>query len=425
MPKRELVDTALLLEKGSSLFPLDNEARFDAGWPLMASSREGKPKALIFAIKEDDALQKIGAMRKAGLRLAGIFPAVAALCALVARSGPLNREGAMLLALVDEGFAAITVFSNGALMMVREFSFPHGAQDTAAVIARETSRTLDTLKRTMGINQVSGFITGETAFPSIAESISETCGTQFAIYDPLADFVICKCSGPVHGPSLALSLGAALDGGKTVNLASGAAGRFYDRVRRMGNVAKAAVACFALVLVMAGGIWADMKRLEFLSARLEKDLTALRPVKSEYENNMADLNELELRDKMLSREMAALSHPAVRKADWNGMFGFMSARMPHNMALTKLRMDINGLTENKNAPIASQPVKAVKLEGLAKGPDGERISSVRYLVEALNDNPYFATATLARLKKEGAASGGMTEFEIVADWTAQNQPGIR
>jgi Tfp pilus assembly protein PilN len=422
MPKRELLSSIRYTERDTAPFNLDT-ALADA-WVMDGENGPLKMNSLIVAIPEDAEKERLD--NAVSGKSVTVVPA--AIRALLIHAASLRTTApALFIHLCDEGFG-VYAFSGGNMVFMREMAMPAPLDESGfhKTLAEEIARSASFLARTSGITSESVWLLGPEAQDGLPELISSALGMDVKVYDPARDFAI-RFAGLRNIPksSLAVMIGAALDGGKTINIPSRkpVATRFIKKPALAGALI-AAVALFCVGL-------ASLLVLKIMDARivtLEAQIGGMRKTGLNHEKAVGAIAKIEAENAALKSRIEAFEKVAVApRPGLRGALAFLAANSPENVALTRFQVNIPtiGRQDSVSSPASVASRRNTRIEGIARGSEAEMTAGVSALISTLSGSPLFSSVTLSRLRKEtaGSASAGMTSFEIVADLASSGISG--
>lgn len=426
MSRRELLSSIRYTERDSAPFSLDT-ALADC-WVIDGANGPSKMSSLIAVMPEESVKERLDNALPgfAGARSVTVVPA--ALMALVTNAGGLRSQAPSLyIHTCDDGFGAYA-FSRGKLVFMRETAMPMTADAGwfHKKAAEEIARSADFLSRTSGIQFEAAWLLGPNAPDGLSELLSSALGMDVKVYDPACDFPITFTGSRVFpGGSLAVMLGAALDGGETIKITPRkvAPAGFLKRPAP----AVALITAVALLCALFASSFA-LKTLDKRIAGLEVEIGSVRKSALSHEGIttalakvVADNSELKSRIQAFEKVLAE-PRPGLR-----GALTLLCANAPENVALTRFQVNIATLErqDTAQAPANVPSRRNTKIEGLARGTEAEMTAGVSAMLSTLAGSPLFSSVTLSKLRKEpqGSPIAGMTSFEIVANFTLSGRNG--
>ncbi|MBI5814796.1 MAG: hypothetical protein HZB29_04215 [Nitrospinae bacterium] len=396
MPRGEALAAAMLLERDSVPFAM--ESAFVDVWSQPAVKGNGRERTLMAAAPSADMLMRKERLGSIGMRPGAFAPAVSAIGALVRNSRIIPKNTPVAFIMLEPPSLGIYIFWGDAVIFTREITGPSGP-GYIQWGAEQTAKSLEYYERSSGTPPAAhGFAIGMSAsIGDNSETISRATGIKFDIYDPFNDFVrphpsIAKMPQDA-GPALAALIGAAIDGGETLNLAP----KSFPAIS-VGMAAS--VAAVALLIVTIAGFMLNKNHAG--SASRERDYAAtVKELESVTSANM-------------KLEMELKAYPAIAAdngPDWEMAFKAVSLAMPSNAALSRLTI---------NANPAGGALRNTRMEGETRGSEAARFEAIELIVNALKDSPGFVDVTLVKAKMEPAGNG-TAYFEIAANIVPKKQ----
>jgi len=426
MPKRELLSSIRYTERDSAPFSLDT-ALADS-WIMGGANGSSKMDSLIAVMPEESVKERLDNALPGFAGSKGITVVPAALMALVKNAGGLRSQAPSLyIHICDDGFGAYA-FSRGKLVFMRETPMPRTTDERwfHKTASEEIARSADFLSRTSGIQFETAWLLGPNAPDGLPELLSSALGMDVKVYDPARDFSITFTgSRAFPGGSLAVMLGAALDCGETINITPRkiATPGFFKKPAP----AAALITAVALLCALLASSFA-LKRMDERIAKLEVEIGSMGKSASDYSKTTTALAKLEADNSGLKSRIEAFQKViAEPRPGLRGALTLLSANSPENVALTRFQVNIATLERQDSAtsPANAPSRRNTRIEGLARGTEAEMTAGVSALLSTLAGSPLFSSVTLSRLRKEpqGSAIGGMTSFEIVADFVLPERNG--
>jgi Tfp pilus assembly protein PilN len=426
MPKRELLSSIRYTERDSAPFSLDT-ALADC-WIMDGVNGSSKMDSLIAVMPEESVKERLASAVPGFAGPASVTVVPTALMALVANADGLRSKApSLFIHICDEGFGAYA-FSGGKLVFMRETPMARTEDERwfHKTASEEIARSADFLARTSGIEFAAVWLLGPNAPDGLTGLLSSALGMDVKVYDPSRDFSITFTGSRVFpGGSLAVMLGAALGGRETIRITP----RKADTLGFLKKPAPAAalITAVALLCALLASSFA-LKRMDARIAGLEAEIGSLRTSASDFEKAATALANVEADNSALKsrietfQKVIAGPRPGLR-----GALTLLSANSPENVALTRFQVNIGAMEHKDGAPPPASPTsrRNTRIEGLSRGTEAEMTAGVSALLSTLAGSPLFSSVTLSRLRKEpqGSAIGGMTSFEIVADFIVPGRNG--
>lgn len=419
MPKRELLSSIRYTERDVAPFNLDT-ALADS-WIMSGAKGSSKMDSLIAVLPEEILKERLDNALPGSCGAKSVTVIPAALRALVMHAESLRAPApALYIHVCDDGFGAY-VFSSGKMVFMREAPIPGSMAERGfhKTLAEEVARSAGFLARTSGISFESAWLLGPGAPDGLPELISSALGMDVKVYDPSRDFSISFAgSRGLPDGSLAVMLGAALDGGETIKIAP----RKLAARRLFKKPALAAVFVTGVALLCAGLASSHaLKTMDERITELSAEIVGMRKTASDYEKAGTALTSLQAENDALKSRIEVFEKVIAQPSPGlHGALTLLAANSPVNVALT--RFQVNIATEEK--PNATSR-RNTRIEGLARGTEAEMTAGVSATLSTLSGSPLFSSVTLSRLRKEppGSASAGMTSFEIVAELALSKRSG--
>lgn len=458
MPKmggRELLNSLRFSERDAAPFSLER-ASIDA-WILSRDDRKGRMKALMGALEDTVVKEFSEIFSHTRLQLLAISAVPAALGALVSESRIMDKSVPIPVISVGDSVTGIYVFHKNSIKFARRINVGLGGSvrkaDAGYIVQEETFRPLEIvaenfhriygareeaehqpmnklaveIKRSIEYfknesrtkNITAAYIVGSADFvPALADYLTRTMKCRFHVYNPFEDFVTVE-KGEISaikekGASLAILIGAALDGGDRLNLLP--VKLRYHHKRFWGRIAPFTTAVFyALFLLLAHHIGANyLENLENRIKNMEAFTSGRRAEKQAgvfVENEIAKLKN---RIKAVKARMRIYPELKGLSINWKAVYKEIGDMLPSGIALEKISVSF------KNQPEYTADGKLysrqIVLEGKIRG-DGERqFRDLRLFVEKMEASTGFEHASLLSSHHgQNGANGKLLFFTVAAN----------
>ena len=245
MPQKEVMPTILLTEKDSIPFPVD-EAHIGA---IVLNSDNTQAshlgmRVLVCAMPKSEMQRLRADLSRYGLLLSGVTPYVMAISSLIKSE---EIDGTVIVVNAESGRTGIHILKDGVPLFTREI--PIGAKSEnddssknnspLSVISQEIDRSIKSFSgSTPGGIIEAGFLTGFSPYLyEVGEKAEKATGINF---HPLAPNVEFLCDDAIFSATaIAPLIGAAIDGGSSLNLLPSFSKRFFwlrkvSRTRNQG-----------------------------------------------------------------------------------------------------------------------------------------------------------------------------------------------
>lgn len=427
MPKSELLSSIRYTERDLAPFNLDS-ALADA-WIMDGANGSSKMNSLIAVLPENIFGEMADNAIPGFANLKGVTVVPAAVRALAINAPSLQASApALYIHICDDGFGAYAI-SGGKMLFFRETPIQKSADSNGfhKTLVEEIARSADFLARTKGTSVETVWILGPEVPHGLPELLSSELGVDAKVYDPAHDFSI-KFTGSRNATksSLAVMIGAALDGGETINISP-------RKLAPPSFVKKPAVA-FGLITaaILALGVIASSLTMQSMDSRiaaLEAQIGGMRKTASSHEKDIETLARIEAENAALKSRIEAFEKVVTApRPGLHAALTLLAANSPENVALTRLQVDMPSAErlDSTQAATNAPSRKNTRIEGLVRGNEAEMTAGMSALLSTLSGSPLFSSVTLSRLRKEtnGSASSGMTSFEIVADLSLSERSGL-
>lgn len=427
MPKSELLSSIRYTER--DLVPFNIDSAFADAWIMDGANGSSKMNSLIAVLPEEFFKDRGDTAVAGNGALQSVTVVPAAVRALAINAASLRTQAtALYIHVCDDGFGAYAL-SGGKIVFLREMPIQRTADANGfhKTLAEEIARSAGFLARTTGISFEAVWMLGSETPAGFLEFLSSELGVDVKVYDPARDFSIrLPGSRDIPKSSLAIMLGAALDGGGTINISprKPASPRFAKKPALALALITAAILAF-------GGMASSLvlKNMDSRIAELEAQIGGMRKTASYHEKAVDALARIEAENAALKSRIEAFEKVlAEPRPSLHGALALLAANSPENVALTRLQVDMPSAERRAStqAPANAQSRRNTRIEGLARGSEAEMAAGVSALLSTLSGSPLFSSVTLSRLRKEttGPASTGMTSFEIVADLAFSERSGL-
>ncbi|VAX16663.1 hypothetical protein MNBD_NITROSPINAE01-1331 [hydrothermal vent metagenome] len=410
--EKEVKNVLMFTENDSAPFPL-SEAELSA-WFI--GLQEPKLKTIMTAVKRESLKEHKQIMKQAGVSVFAIATPLVAIRALIRVSRIIDTSAPTLFIHLEQGMVGLHIFKNGEPLFTREVSFGHGESFENDFLERVSDEVYKSVSyfatASKGEAVKLGYILGSgPTNEDSCDKISKESGVSISTYDPFKDF-LSDASNPTYneksyGPSLAMAVGAAIDGGATLNIP--AKQNFIKQVARTIETPMVKYVAAFLLIVTAFGYFTNMTFAN-LNRKIEKLKLTAEAEKAE-QNTIAELqtklNRLANQNMKIEKEIK--TYPVIEENayDWFSIFNDVARNLPKNAALTSWSLNLGSTSQ-----------KSVRLTGVVEGIGQKRVSALNGLLKGLSASQSFGSASIVKIRKN-ANSGNLSQasisFEIKAE----------